>query len=115
MTKVKAEGGVGLRDFEAYNDAFLGKLSWRIQNKPNCLLSRVLMGKYCTDEPFLQIQTRASTSHGGRGILIGRDLIKQNMGWAVGNGESLVFGKIPGSALKCKRDLWGQQVKLQLP
>lgn len=89
MTQPKGCGGLGFRDFQSYNEAFLAKLSWRIIHNPTCLMSRVLTGKYCTDSTFLQVQHRAAESHGWRGVLIGRDLITSNSGWAVGNGVSI--------------------------
>ncbi|KAG2303004.1 hypothetical protein Bca52824_031655 [Brassica carinata] len=90
MTKTKEQGGLGFRDIECFNDALLAKLSWRILESPSCLLARVLRGKYFHDQDFLQVQTPASCSHGWRGILIGRNLIKQHLGWAVGNGEKIM-------------------------
>lgn len=89
MTKPKAIGGLGFRDFLAYNDAFLGKLSWRIIHNPDILLSRVLIGKYCHSESFLTVTEKAAISHGWRGVLVGRDLLKENIGWVVGNGQSI--------------------------
>lgn len=89
MTQPKAIGGLGFRDFQAFNDAFLGKLSWRILNKPELLLSRILMGKYCQAESFLDVSQKSASSHGWRGVLLGRDLLKRNMGWVVGDGTSI--------------------------
>lgn len=89
MTKPKAIGGLGVRDFLAFNDAFLGKLSWRILHNPDILLSRVLIGKYCYSESFLSVTEKNSISHGWRGVLLGRDLLKEKLGWVVGNGLSI--------------------------
>lgn len=89
MTKAKGQGGLGFRDFQCYNDAFLAKLSWRLLHNPSCLLGRVLLGKYCIDEDFMEVTDRSSESHGWRGILIGRNLLKAHLGWAVGTGESI--------------------------
>lgn len=89
MTRSKQQCGLGFRDFESFNDAYLEKLSWRLHNNHAGLLSRVLTGKYCTDTPFLKATHRGAESHGWRGLLIGRDLIMSNAGWAIGNGESI--------------------------
>lgn len=89
MTKSKKDGGLGFRDIQAFNDALLAKLSWRIMDNPSCLLARVLKRKYFQDQEFLQATTPASCSHGWRGIMIGRDLIKEQLGWAIGNGENV--------------------------
>lgn len=46
MTKSKRDGGLGFRDIQCFNDALLTKLSWRIMNSPECLLARIMKGKY---------------------------------------------------------------------
>ncbi|XP_013639377.1 PREDICTED: uncharacterized mitochondrial protein AtMg00310-like [Brassica oleracea var. oleracea] len=89
MTQPKAKGSLNFKDFQSFNDAFLAKLSWRLINNPHCLLSRVLKGKYFADETFLTASHKSVESHGWKGLLVGRDLICSNAGWAVGNGESI--------------------------
>ncbi|CAA7044064.1 unnamed protein product [Microthlaspi erraticum] len=88
LTRSKRDGGLGFRDIQSYNDAFLAKLSWRILNNPQSLLSRILQGKYCKDHHFLNAPMPSSASHGWRGIIIGRDLLLKNLGKAIGNGAS---------------------------
>lgn len=106
MTKPKAIGGLGFRDFLAFNDAFLGKLSWRILHNPDILLSRVLIGKYCHSESFLTVTEKSAVSHGWRGVLVGRDLLQQNIGWVVGNGNSIKAWQEPWlSATEQKRPM----------
>jgi len=53
LIKPKAHGGLGIRDIQAFNKALLAKQAWRIITKPDCLLSRILRGKYCTKASFL--------------------------------------------------------------
>ncbi|XP_013720458.1 uncharacterized protein LOC106424252 [Brassica napus] len=89
MTQTKSNGGLGFRDFQSFNNAYLAKLSWRLLNNPNSLLAQTLFGKYCKDEEFLQCPGNYSESHGWRGILIGRDLLLENMGWLVGDGKAI--------------------------
>ncbi|XP_009105597.2 uncharacterized protein LOC103831468 [Brassica rapa] len=103
MTNTKGDGGLGFRDFESFNDAFLAKLSWRLIHNPSGLLSRVLMGKYGGDGTFLEAGHRSVESHGWKGILIGRDLILQNAGWAVGDGESISVWADPWLSLSAPR------------
>ena len=100
MTRSKGAGGLGLRDVQCYNDAFLAKLSWRLLNNPSCLLSRILKGKYFEDTSFIHAQSRSVQSHGWRSILIGRDLIMSNAGWIVGDGKTIDIWKDPW--LSCK-------------
>lgn len=90
MIKSKKDGGLGFRDIQCFNDALLAKLSWRILESPNCLLARVLKGKYYHDQDFLQATAPSSCSHGWRGIIIGRNLLAKQLGWAIGNGEKVL-------------------------
>ncbi|CAA7014099.1 unnamed protein product [Microthlaspi erraticum] len=88
LTKSKRDGGLGFRDVQTFNDALLAKLSWRILMNPNCLLARVLTGKYFRQENFLETKGKASASHGWHIIMIGRDLLLKNLGKAIGNGRT---------------------------
>lgn len=56
---------------------------------PDCLLARVLRGKYFPETDFLHVTAPSNCSHGWREILVGRDLIKNHVGWAIGNGEEV--------------------------
>ena len=86
MILPKDQGGLEIKDIECFNDAYLAKIGWRILNNPSSLMSRILLGKYCSGESFLECEATDAISHGWRGILLGRDLLMSNMGWAVGNG-----------------------------
>ncbi|WZY78965.1 hypothetical protein YC2023_025349 [Brassica napus] len=99
VAKPKSEGGLGVRDVEAFNDALLAKQGWRILNNPDCLLAKVMTGKYCTTSSFLAVPASSSCSHGWRSILCGRDLLLQNMGKTIGNGESTKIWEEPWISL----------------
>ena len=89
LAKPKSAGGLGFREIEQFNDAMLAKLSWRIMKNPTSLLAKTLTGKYCVHESFLEAQVPSSASHGWRGILVGRDLLKKGIGWAIGSGKDV--------------------------
>lgn len=88
-----------IRDINKFNDSLLAKVSWRILTKPNCLLARVLLGKYCQSSNFLECSTPSSASHGWRGICIGRDLLKPRLGKLIGSGTSTPIWKEPWLSL----------------
>ncbi|CAA7057126.1 unnamed protein product [Microthlaspi erraticum] len=88
LTRSKNQGGLGFREIQSFNDSLLAKISWRILTNPSSLLSRILKGKYCQDHDFLDVPISSSTSHGWRGILIGRGLLKSNLGKAIEDGEA---------------------------
>lgn len=89
LTKPKAFGGLGFRDFQRYNEAALAKLSWRIFENPNALLSRILKGKYFPEGDILTCEASSVISHGWRSVLVGRNLLVQNLGWVIGSGRNI--------------------------
>lgn len=88
LTKPKASRGIGLRDIQLSNQALLAKVVWRILTSPNYLLARVLTEKYCHKRSFLDAQLPSVCSHGWRSIFHGRDLLKENLGKAIRNGQN---------------------------
>ncbi|WZZ24791.1 hypothetical protein YC2023_008192 [Brassica napus] len=88
LSRSKDDGGLGFRDIQAFNVAMLAKLAWHLITRPNCLLSRLLQGKYCHSKSFLSVACSTSSSHGWRSLLAGRDLLVRHLGKVIGNGNS---------------------------
>ena len=88
LTQPKSAGGLGLKDIQRFNTALLAKIPWRMLTNPNCLLARVLLGKYCQNDKILRVEPIKTSSHGWRGILAGRDLLVEHLGKVVGDGSS---------------------------
>ena len=86
LTKPKRMGGLGFKDIQTFNVALLAKIPWRMLTNPDCLLSRLFMGKYCHNSSLLKVQPSKS-SHGWNGILAGRDLLLKQLGKVIGNGS----------------------------
>lgn len=99
LTQPKFAGGHGFKDVEAFNDAFLAKIGWRIIQKPDSLLAQILLSKYCHSSSFLECTVPKSASHGWRGILIGRDLLLRGLGWSIGDGSKVSVWRDPWLSL----------------
>lgn len=99
MAKPKFVGGLGLRDFQKFNDTLLAKIGWRLINNPNCLVGKILKGKYFQESSFLLAEEALVMSHGWRRVLLGRDLLLKNLGWVVGNGLSIKVWRDPWLSL----------------
>lgn len=89
LTLPKSAGGLGFREIEVFNDVLLAKHTWRLLKEPNSLLGQTLLNKYCKEKDILTCHAPNSSSHGWRGILAGREVLKRGLGWAVENGKSI--------------------------
>lgn len=85
MAQPKKKGG----HVTSFNVALLAKIGWRILKNPSCLLTRCLLGKYCSSTSFFTCQAPSSSSHDWRSVLAGRDLLLKQLGWMVGSGEHI--------------------------
>ena len=90
ITLPKLMGGLGIHDIQLFNIALLAKQVWRVVSASDCLLSRVLVGKYCQNASFLEVTPSSTASHGWRSVLAGRDLL-----------VSLFSQTRPGGAIGC--------------
>ncbi|KAL5783292.1 hypothetical protein ACOSP7_008321 [Xanthoceras sorbifolium] len=89
MCQPKNEGGMGFREFQAFNKAMLAKQGWRILNDPSSLLSRVLKAKYFPKSNFLSSKLGWKPLFVWRSILWGREVIRKGVRWKIGNGQSI--------------------------
>lgn len=89
LTLPKGLGGLGFKDIQTFNTALLAKLPWRMITNPDCLLARVLLGKYCHKTSLLKVKPSKGASHGWTGILAGRDLLISQLGRVIGDGTEI--------------------------
>lgn len=90
ITLPKIMGDLGIRDIQLFNIALLAKQAWRLVSTPDCLLSRILLGKYWQNRSFLDLPPTPSSSHGWISVLLGRDLLVTNLGKVIGDGNSTI-------------------------
>lgn len=64
-------------------------------------------GQYCQNTSFLEVDDHSSASHGWRGILLGRDLLKPQLGKAIGDGKSTKFWTDPWISLSGSKKSMG--------
>lgn len=81
------QGGFGFGDIEAFNDALLAKLSWRILKNLDSMLARVLLGKYYHNVSFMECKPPSAGSHGWHRIMVGNILLQQGMGRNIRDGK----------------------------
>jgi hypothetical protein len=79
MCKSKKNGGLGFRDFESFNHAFLAKQGWRLLTEPASLCARVLKARYYRENDFLSASCPKRASYTWRSIIKGRELLKEGL------------------------------------
>ncbi|XP_024013148.1 uncharacterized protein LOC112087460 [Eutrema salsugineum] len=95
MSKAKIHGGMGFRDLEAFNVAFLGKQLWRIISHPESLIAKVYKARYFLHSDPLNAKLGSGPSYAWRSILASQNFIKRGARAIIGNGQ--------------KTSIWGEQ------
>ncbi|XP_028098673.1 uncharacterized protein LOC114298319 [Camellia sinensis] len=101
LSLTKSHGGMGFRDFRAFNLALLAKQAWRLFKFPNSLCAQLLKGIYFPSSDFLSAGRGRRASWAWSSILQGRDLLRKGLRWQVGNDQSINFWEdrwIPSSS-----------------
>ncbi|KAK4274665.1 hypothetical protein QN277_017856 [Acacia crassicarpa] len=89
LTKAKSAGGMGFRDLSAMNDALLAKTAWRLLTRPDDLWARVLKSVYFPKGGFMKAGKGHKASWCWSSILVGREFLKQDLHWDIGDGASI--------------------------
>ena len=89
----KEEGGMGFRDFRAFNLALLAKQGWRLQQNANSLVHRVFKARYFADRPFKEAILGKRPSFAWCSIFATKDIVVSGSRWVVGNGEQIDIWK----------------------
>ncbi|XP_070662391.1 uncharacterized protein [Malus domestica] len=89
LTKKKNVGGLGFRDIQCFNLAFLAKIGWRLAQKPMSLLATVLRDKYYPGGSFMAASKGKCSSWGWKGIFEARQVLMQGLMWRVGDGAGI--------------------------
>ncbi|KAL8146388.1 hypothetical protein AgCh_004218 [Apium graveolens] len=76
MSKHKAAGGLGFRNFRDFNLAMLGKQAWRFLTNPDSLVSKLYKARYFADTNFLNSTLGHSPNFVWRSIFEAKNIVK---------------------------------------
>ena len=80
------DGGLGFKDFEAFNHALLAKQCWKLINSEDSLCYKVLKSKYFPTTSFVHANLGSRPSFIWRSLMTGKEVILEGSQWRVGNG-----------------------------
>lgn len=89
----KSDGGLGFRNFEAFNESLMAKKLWRLHTHPHTLHARVLKARYFPTRSFWEAKVGYQPSYAWRSILGARPLLEKGMRWRVGDGHNINIWK----------------------
>uniref|UniRef100_A0A2N9FBI7 Reverse transcriptase domain-containing protein n=1 Tax=Fagus sylvatica TaxID=28930 RepID=A0A2N9FBI7_FAGSY len=89
LCKSKENGGLGFRDWRAFNIALLAKQGWRLLTNTHSLFYKTFKAKYFSSGTFLQAKVGSNPSFLWRSFLAAREVLRDGMTWKVGNGRSI--------------------------
>lgn len=95
LTRSKAVGGLGIQEWQTLIVALLTKMANCIVSEPDTLCVRVIKGKYCMNEDFLTATKGCHTSWWWSSLLMGRDVIKRDKLWQIGDRASIKVFRDP--------------------
>lgn len=99
MCLAKDDGGIGMRNLSAFNDALLAKQAWRLVSNSNSFDASILKGKYFHRTSFWDANTPPDASYTWKSIMSARELLLHESRWIIGDGRSVRFWKdkwVPG-------------------
>ena len=77
MCNLKARGGMGFKNLQAFNLAMLAKQAWRILSNPSSLVARVLRAKYFPTGDVLNAKLGNSASYSWRSIYNSLEVLRE--------------------------------------
>ncbi|KAM2729014.1 hypothetical protein EV1_000452 [Malus domestica] len=95
LMKQKNAGGLGFKDIQCVNLAFLAKIGWRITLNPMSLLASILRDKYFQGKTFREASKGKNTSWGWKGLFEARKVLNLGLRWRVGNGKNINIREDP--------------------
>ncbi|CAL1354532.1 unnamed protein product [Linum trigynum] len=89
MAAAKDDGGLGMRDLVGFNTALLAKQMWRLYQREDYLISRILRAKYHNKESILEARVGHQPSFIWRSLLSAQEFLNEGLRWRIGNGSSV--------------------------
>ncbi|CAJ2674143.1 unnamed protein product [Trifolium pratense] len=101
---LKAKGGLGFRNFKAFNMGMVAKQAWNIIQNPNSLAAKLVKARYFPRSSLLEASLGYNPSFAWRSIWKARQIILRGCRWRIGSGDKILVIYDPW--LRGKGDRW---------
>ncbi|KAG5523350.1 hypothetical protein RHGRI_035240 [Rhododendron griersonianum] len=91
LGKAKEDGGMGFRNYRAFNEALLARQGWRLLMNKDAYWARFFKGIYFPKSSFLQASRGSRASWAWLSLLHGRNLLFKGLRWQVQDGKNIDF------------------------
>ncbi|XP_058741519.1 uncharacterized mitochondrial protein AtMg00310-like [Vicia villosa] len=87
----KRDGGMGFRDFRAFNLAMVAKQGWKLLSNPTSLVSRFFKARYFPNSSFLDAKLGSNPRFLWRSLWKAKDVLCLDCRWSIRNGSNIKF------------------------
>jgi len=95
MSRSKKNGGLGFRDLHKFNQALLANQVWKLIQRPQSLLFRLLKARYFRDGSILNATKGTQPSYGWNSLRFGRELLQSGLQLVIRDGKDAKIGLDP--------------------
>ncbi|GAU27012.1 hypothetical protein TSUD_313740 [Trifolium subterraneum] len=85
----KAHGGLGFRNFEAFNKAMVAKQVWNIVQNPNSLVVKLIKARYFPHSSLFEAPLGYNPSFVWRSMWQARQILSLGCRWRIGSGDNI--------------------------
>src|SRR6266487_3346185 len=85
----KAHGGLGFRNFEAFNKAMVAKQVWNIVQNPNSLVAKLIKARYFPHSSLFEAPLGYNPSFVWRSMWHARQILSLGCRWQIGSGDNI--------------------------
>ncbi|WJX23528.1 hypothetical protein P8452_12731 [Trifolium repens] len=85
----KVDGGLGFRNFRAFNMAMVAKQAWSLMAEPEKLVARIFKARYFPRSTLFDAKIGVNPSYAWRSIWKARDVIITGCRWTIGDGKRI--------------------------
>jgi hypothetical protein len=89
LTRPKAVGGLGYRDFHEFNMSLIAKQAWKFLSEPDKFVSRIFKARYFPRSSFFHAKIGDNPSFVWRSIWKSRDILVNGCRWKIGDGSKI--------------------------